>query len=135
MPGDVLERPYTVGGGGGTPPPLPFQCSRLTAKILLWRLRRQEDLSVKTFGLPSAGAMGGPKEEGVSQPDPPPPPPSNTSLGMPMPHSACLQMNEVIPTRRRPISVAGTCSPFDECWPFTYERSSVEAIPLISLLS
>ena len=95
MGSDVLERPYTVGVGGVPPPPgppldpppfLPFQCLRLTAKILLRRLRCQEDLSLKIFGLPSAGTQGG-----GSQPPPPPPfrpppsdppPPSNTSLGM-----------------------------------------------------
>ena len=39
---------------GGVPlPPLPFQCLRLTAKILLRRLRCQEDLSFKIFGPPS----------------------------------------------------------------------------------
>ena len=68
---------------GGSPPPpsyggaplllVPFQCLRLTAKILLWRLWCQEDLN---FGLPPAGTIGGPKEEGgPSQPPPPPPPP------------------------------------------------------------
>ena len=90
---DVLGRPYTVGAGGVAPPPppldapplplrppplLPFQCLRLTAKILLRRLRCQEDLS---FSPPSAGTIGGPSEEGV--PAKPPPPPftfSNTSL-------------------------------------------------------
>ena len=47
---DVSERPYSAGGGGGVPPPpLPFQCLRLTAKILLRRLRCQEDLSFKIF--------------------------------------------------------------------------------------
>ena len=77
-----------------TPPPppglLPFQCSRLTAKILLRHLRRQEDLRLKTFDPLSAGTIGGPWEEGgPSQPPPPllililirsPPPPSNSSL-------------------------------------------------------
>ena len=50
FPSDVLERPYTAGGGGvplprplSHPPPLPFRCLRLTAKILLRRLRCQED--------------------------------------------------------------------------------------------
>ena len=59
-PSDVLERLCTAGGGGGSPPPslcqppppfpvptppplLPFQCLRLTAKILLRRLRCQAD--------------------------------------------------------------------------------------------
>ena len=65
-PSDVLERPYTAGGGGYPPPPLPFQCLRLTAKILL---RRQEDLSLKFFGPPLAGALGG--GEGGSQIPPP----------------------------------------------------------------
>ena len=53
---DVLERPYTAAGGGGTPagspcpppPILPFQCLRLTARIFLRRLRCQEDLSTNT---------------------------------------------------------------------------------------
>ena len=65
-----------------TPPPLlPFQCLRPTAKILLRRLRPQEDLSFKSFGLPSAGTIGGPREEdapGQSPLTPPlqtPPPP------------------------------------------------------------
>ena len=44
---EVLERPYTAGGGGvphlDPPPPLlPFQCLRLTANIFLRRLRCQE---------------------------------------------------------------------------------------------
>ena len=40
---DVLDRLYTVGGGGVAL--RPFQCLRLTAKILLRRLQPQEDLS------------------------------------------------------------------------------------------
>ena len=69
-PWDVLERPYTAGGGGSPPPLLPFHCLRLTAKIMLWRLWCQEDLSFKNFGPPSAGTIGGPLEEGGSQPNP-----------------------------------------------------------------
>ena len=77
--------------GGGTPPPppgppplLPFQCLRLTAPILLRRLRCQEDLSFKILCPPSAGAIGGPwGGGGGSQPKPPPPlqipPPSPVS--------------------------------------------------------
>ena len=98
---DVLEGPYTARRGGGStpappidhPPLLPFQCLGLTAKILLRRLWRQEDLSFKNFG-PKAGTIGGSKEEGCPSPPPPPlrpppplqtppsppPPPSNTSL-------------------------------------------------------
>ena len=67
-PRDVLERPDTVGGGGVTPP---------TAKILLQRLRCQADLRFKIFGPPSAGAIGGPWEEGGSQPNPTLSPPSD----------------------------------------------------------
>ena len=66
-PRNVLERPYTVGGGGVPPPwrpPLPFQCLRLKAKILLRCLRQQDDFSVKGFGPPSAGTIGRPSEEG-----------------------------------------------------------------------
>ena len=40
------DRPYTGGGGGVPPldpPLLPFQCLRVTAKMLLWYLRCQED--------------------------------------------------------------------------------------------
>ena len=69
---DVLERPCPC------PLLLPFQSLRLTAKILLQRLRCQEDLSLKIFGPPSAGTIGGPSEEGGSQPEPPPPTPLQT---------------------------------------------------------
>ena len=76
------------------PPPLrppsllPFQCLRLTANILLRRLRCQEDLRFKNFGPPSAGTIGGPWEEGGPSQPPPlpiprpcanPPPPSPPS--------------------------------------------------------
>ena len=51
-PGVVFRTAPQEGGGGGcppwTPPPpplLPFQCLRLTAKMLLRRLRCQEDLN------------------------------------------------------------------------------------------
>ena len=57
-----------------TPPFLPFQCLRLTAKNFLRRLRCQEDLRLKGFGPPSAGTIGGPWEKGGSQPTPLPPP-------------------------------------------------------------
>ena len=43
------------------PPFLPFQYLRLTAKILLRRLRCQADLSLKIFGPPSAGTISAPK--------------------------------------------------------------------------
>ena len=69
-PRDVLDRPYTGGEGGGTPPGhpppppplLPFQCLRLTAKILLRRLRCQEDTLTKfwrAFGGDHRGTPGG----------------------------------------------------------------------------
>ena len=66
---DALQRPYTVGG----PPPPPLPILRLKAKILLRRLRCQEDLSFKNFGLPSAGDHRGSLGGGGSQPIPPPP--------------------------------------------------------------
>ena len=93
---------------GGTPPPhdppplLPFQCLRLTAKLLLRRLRCQEDLRFKIVDAPPAGTIGGPWEEGgfpAKAPPPPlplktppfpsPPSPSNTALGRRcrLPHS------------------------------------------------
>ena len=58
----------------GTPPPLPLQCLRLPATILLRHLRRQEDLSFKILGRPSAGPIGGPWEEGGPSQTPLPPP-------------------------------------------------------------
>ena len=45
----------------------------LTAKILLRRLQRQEDLRLKIFGPPLAGTRGGLKEEGGPSHPPPPP--------------------------------------------------------------
>ena len=73
-------------------PLLPFQCLRLTAKILLRRLPCQEDLSFKKFGPLSPGTIGGPWEEGGPsqaplplQTPPPSSPPSNTSLPPPPP--------------------------------------------------
>ena len=79
---DVLEWPYAVGGEVGVPdgmshragtplptppfpppPLLPFRCLRLTVKILLRRLRCQEDLIFKkfwpTFGGDRRGTLGG----------------------------------------------------------------------------
>ena len=68
---EVVGWPYTVGGAPPPPPQtlLPWKCLRLTANILLRRLRCQEDLRFKHFGPPSAGTRGGPWEEGT----PPPP--------------------------------------------------------------
>ena len=61
------------------PPLLPFQCLRLTAKILPRRLRCQEDLSFKifrpAFGGDHRGTLGGGGGGGgPSQPPLPPPP-------------------------------------------------------------
>ena len=72
--------------GGGVPPPprtplLPFQCLRLTAKVLLRRLRRQDNLSLKIVGTPSAVTIGGPKEDGG--PSQPPPLPLQTPPSSP----------------------------------------------------
>ena len=64
-PGMYLNGRTPQEEGGGPPPLVPFQCLRLTAKILLRRLRRQEDLSFKIFGPPSAGTIGEAKEEGA----------------------------------------------------------------------
>ena len=63
-PRDVSERPCTVGGGwvpGPPPPLLPFQCLRLTVKVLL---RRQEDLSVQNSWPAFVGDHRGTWEEG-----------------------------------------------------------------------
>ena len=54
------------------PPPLPFQCFGPTAKILLRRLQRQEDVSLKMFGPPSVETIEEPKEEGCPSHPPPP---------------------------------------------------------------
>ena len=72
VPSDVLERPSPQDRGEGDRPPLlPFQCLRLTAKVLLRRLRCQQDLGFKILAPPSAGTIGGPQEEGGSQPPAP----------------------------------------------------------------
>ena len=54
-------------------PFLPFQCLRLTAKILLRCLWRQEDLSLKNFWPTFGGDHRGTQRRGVP-PNPPPPP-------------------------------------------------------------
>ena len=90
------------------PPPLPFRCLRLTAKILLRRLRCQEYLRLNIFGPPSAGTIGGPWEEGgpsQTPPSPSPPPPSNTSLAV----GFCCAA--VQPGRRRTVGRPGGRSP------------------------
>ena len=63
---------YQTGRYPPPPPLLPFQWLTLTAKILLRRLRCQEDFSFKIGGPPSTGTIGGPWEKGGSQPTPPP---------------------------------------------------------------
>ena len=67
--------PPTPGPPCPPPPLLPFQRLRLTAKILLWRLRCQADLSFKNFRPTFGGALRGTLGGGVSQPTPPPPSP------------------------------------------------------------
>ena len=79
------KRPNTEALCQPPPPLLPFQCLRLTAKMLLRCFRCQEDLTLKFSGPPSVGTIGGPWEEGgapakPSSATPPPPPPSNTAL-------------------------------------------------------
>ena len=59
---DVLERLYTAGGGGVPPldpPPLvPFQCLRLTANVLLRRLRPPPPPSDPPLPTPRGGGWG-----------------------------------------------------------------------------
>ena len=104
---------------GGTPPPpwtptsppfLPFQCLRLTAKILHRRLQRQEDLSLKNswpaFGADHRGTLGG----GGSQPNlppfrPPPLPPGGRGKGAR--RCAPLSLQYVCHTRAPPASAPG----------------------------
>ena len=76
---------------GGTPPPGPpcppppllrFQCLRLTANILLRRLRSQEDLRFKIKKPPFSGYHRGALGKGGRGPSQSPPPPlCNTSPG------------------------------------------------------
>ena len=96
-------------GGGGTPP-LPFQCLRLTAKILLRRLRCQEDLRLK-FCWPAFAwdHRGGPGRRGVPAKTPSPPPsaplsklPCLTLITSPLPQS-------LAPTFSRPLSCPIVC--------------------------
>ena len=91
-----------------TPPPLlPLQSLGLTATILIRRLRRQEDLSLKVFGPPWAGTIGEPWEEGgpsqtplppLEIPPPPPlPPPSNTPLILRRPERSAIILSGTDP--------------------------------------
>ena len=64
----------------GPPPLLPFQRLRLTATMLFWRLRCQEDLSL--FAAPSTGTIGGPGRKGV--PAKPPSPLQTPPLPLPI---------------------------------------------------
>ena len=80
---DVLERPYTAGGGGG--------CLRLTAIILLRCLRCQEDLRFKNIVGPlRRGPQGGPPSAGTTGAKfaPPLPRPRNTVPSHPPPNKA-----------------------------------------------
>ena len=110
---DVSEGPYTVGGGGvppltpptslhldPPPPPLPFQCLRLTAQFLLRRLRCQEDLRFKIFRPPFGGdhrgTLGG---GGGVRPNPFPPP---SPLQTPPPPSPLQTPPPSLPTSDPP---------------------------------
>ena len=66
---------------GGVPPPLLFQCLRLTAKNLLRCLRCQEDLRFKNFWSAFGGDHRGTVGGGGVPAKPPSPAPSNTTLG------------------------------------------------------
>ena len=107
---NVLEWPYTVGGSGvppldpPLPPPLPFQRLRLTTKILLRRLWCQEDLSLKNFGPPSAGTIGGPWEEGGPSQTPLPPPPFRPPLPPPLSNTSWGGGGDTLHSSRSPGS-------------------------------
>ena len=104
---DALERPYTVAGGGaGVNPLLPFQCLRLTAKILPRELKLRN--SRPAFGRVHRGTLGG---GGV--PAKPPLPPFRPPLPTPLPPLilpclllTCKRLTAVgcLPTLRRLLS-------------------------------
>ena len=80
-PRDVLEWPYTVGGGGRTPPrpppPPPLPMFEADSQNFASAPLAPRGCKFEFLGPPSAGPIGGPKEEGCpGQPAPPfrPPP-------------------------------------------------------------
>ena len=126
----VLGRPYTAGGGGVPPPPLlPFQCLRLTATILLRRLRCQEDFRFKSFDPPLAGTIGEPWEEGGPRQTPcPPAPPFTTSLGA----GRCCRAEGAASGGLARTGAAGGASPSrlgPWSYPWKYQPAALDATP------
>ena len=131
VPSDALERPYAAGGGGvpppgPPPPPLPmFEADSqnfASAPSLPRGLKLQ-----KIFGLPSAGTIGGPWEEGggLSQTpppfqNPPPPPPLIHPGGSP---TECCGLTSTCRSRgttstsELPASNPWTPAPQHDCLP------------------
>ena len=63
---DVLERLYTAGGGVPPPPPFPmFEADSQNCALV------PRGFKLKIFWPPSAGTIGGPWQEGGSEPTPP----------------------------------------------------------------
>ena len=98
-----------IPGPCAKPPLLPFQCLRLTAVVLLRRLQCQEDLSFKLSGLPSAGTIGGPSEEGGPSQTPLPPP----SDPPPPPATLCHSLSILRPIFHWLLTIGTKFSPHD----------------------
>ena len=93
LDGDVLERPCTVGGGGvspppQTPPPPPLPMFGADRQNFASAPSVPRGFTLQTFGPPSAGALGGPWEEGGPSQNPlpsPSDPPFQYTPGLPPP--------------------------------------------------